>query len=127
MSDPSPIEEITGERPTNYSKWHRRALPRWCYMTDGDWFEQRVIDGKLVSVAYVETIEVDEVESADINYPLWESKKALNEEIEGKMKIPALIVYHNPECNDFLVLYGLKKIRMDTTQYKRFIESLGKT
>ena len=45
-----PQEEITGARPTNYSSWHREALPRKCYMTDGDWFEQRVEKGDLVSI-----------------------------------------------------------------------------
>lgn len=122
MSDP--LEEITGERPTFYSQWHRRALPQRCYMTDGDWFEQRVIGAKLVSVAYIETIQVDDVEGADINYPVWRSKKALNDEIEQKMNIPVYVVYHNPQCSDFLVVGKTLKERMSEEEYKEFIKGL---
>lgn len=37
-------------------------------MTDGDFFEQRFKDGRLVSVAYIETIQVSSVENADKIY-----------------------------------------------------------
>lgn len=124
MEDPP--EEITYKRPTNYSTWHRQALPRECYMTDGDWFEQRLKDGKLISVAYIETIQIDIVEEADKRYPLWPSKKSLSLEIAEKMSIPVYTVWHNPDCTDFLVLRitGTKPKRMNKDQYVKFIKNL---
>lgn len=121
-----PQEEITGKRPLNYSRWHRRVLPRDCYMTDGDWFEQRVKNGELVSVAYIETIQIDTVEEADKRYPLWKSKKSLTPEIGKRMGIPAYVVWHNPECTDFLVLRSTetKPKRMNESEYKEFIKNL---
>lgn len=128
-----PLQEITGRRPTNYSTWHRRALPEWCKMTDGDWFEQRWrvssrhrVHGEFKSVAYIETIQVSVVEGANERYPPWPSKQSLCLEIENKMKIPAYVVWHNPECTDFLVLRISedKPVRMDEEAYIRFIKNL---
>jgi len=127
LGDPSPLEEITGKRPTNYSKWHRPpTLPSWCYMTDGDWFEQRVRNGKLISVAYIETIEIDNPSEGDKTHPVWKSKKSLLLEIQEKMDIPSYIVWHNAECTDFLVLRisETKPKRMNQNEYKAFIKSL---
>jgi len=124
MTD-SPQEEVTGKRPTAYSLWHR-TLPEECYMTDGDWFEQRVLDGDLKSVAYIETIQVPSLRNADQKYPVWKSKKELSLEIQRKMNIPAYIVWHNEECTRFLV----RKIsestarEMNQTEYRRFIKNL---
>lgn len=122
----NPIEEITDKRPTNYSRWHRKALPKECYMTDGDWFEQRVIGGELKSVAYIETIQVSSIAEADKDYALWPSKKSLTSEIEERMGIPAYVVWHNPECTDFLVLRitGTEAKRMNGQQYAEFIKGL---
>lgn len=121
-----PQEEITGERPSNYSRWHRQALPVECYMTDGDWFEQRVKNRELVSVSYIETIQIATVEQADTRYPLWKSKKSLSLEIEEKMGIPAYTVWHNPDCTDFLVLRitETKPKRMNKDKYVEFIKNL---
>ena len=121
-----PLQEITGRRPTNYSAWHRRALPEWCKMTDGDWFEQRWRDGEFKSVAYIETIQVSIIDKANEYYPLWSSKRSLCLEIENKMKIPAYVVWHNPECTDFLVLRITKDkpMRMDEETYIQFIKNL---
>jgi hypothetical protein len=121
-----PQEEITGARPTNYSSWHREALPRKCYMTDGDWFEQRVEKGDLVSVAYIETVQVPLVDGADKEYPLWRSKKSLCQEIKDKMSIPVYIVWHNSACNDFLVLKlgEARAKRLCEPEYIEFIKGL---
>lgn len=120
-----PQEEITDKRPTNYSKWHRK-LPEWCYLTDGDWFEQRKKNGVFKSVAYVETVQVKEVENANINYPLWSSKMSLCKEIKAKANLPVFIVWHNAECTDFLVLKlgEITPKRMNEVEYKEFIKSL---
>jgi len=111
-----------------YSDWHRKALPHWCYMTDGDWFEQRVRDGEIKAVAYIETIGVPAptVENADKDYEPWGLKPQLCLEIERKMGIPAYIVWHNKDCNDFLVLRITETTpkRMNEEEYKDFIKSL---
>jgi len=74
-----PIKEITGERPSTFSKWHRAKLPKWCLMTDGDFFiPVKKADNSISSVTYME-------------------------EIHEKMKIPSFIVFHNEECTDILV------------------------
>lgn len=126
MSNPPPLEEITGKRPTNYSRWHRKALPDWCKVTDGDWFEQRVKEGVFRSVAYIETIQVPTVDNADANYPPWASKKSLCLEIEEKMGIPAYVVWHNADCMDFMVLRITETTpkRMNEEEYKQFIKNL---
>ena len=123
----NPQEEITGKRPKNYSLWHRYpTLPKWCYQTDGDFFEQRVKDGVLQSVAYIETIEVPSVDNADKRYPPWKSKVNLCLEIEKKMGIPAYIVWHNADCNDFLVMRITETTsqRMDEEEYIGFVKNL---
>ncbi len=99
----SPQREITYKRPTNYSAWHRKKLPEWCYHTDGDWFEQRKVDGKLVIVAYIETIEVPPlfINNAQREYELWSSKKALVADIYNRMNMPCFIVRHTADCTNF--------------------------
>jgi hypothetical protein len=63
-------------------------------MTDGDWFEQRIIGGEIRTVAYIETIGIPAltVDNALKDYETWGLKKELCLEIERKMGIPAYIV-----------------------------------
>lgn len=121
-----PQEEITGERPSNYSRWHRRALPSWCSVTDGDWFEQRTKDGQFKAVAYIETIQVSVVDGADKAYPPWPSKMSLCKDIKNRMGIPVYVVWHSPRCDDFLVLKigKTQAKRMNEQQYGEFIRGL---
>jgi len=96
-------------------------------MTDGDWFEQRKRRGKLVSVAYIETIQVPDIDRWS-EYKVWPSKVALGMEIERKANIPFYIVWHSPECTKFVVkrhFTGICKIMNEKT-YKEWIQSLGK-
>jgi hypothetical protein len=95
-------------------------------MTDGDWFEQRVRNGNLISVAYIETIEIDNPSQGDKTHPVWKSKKSLLFEIQEKMSIPAYIVWHNAGCTEFLVLRisEMKPKIMNQDEYKEFIKSL---
>ena len=119
--------EITNNRPKNYSIWHRK-LPDWCYMTDGDFFEQRKKGEMLVSVAYIETIEIDDPYGGNKTHPLWPSKKSLMFEIEEKMKIPAYIVWHNSTCDKFLVKRisdYIEPRKMSEREYNNFLMSLG--
>jgi len=125
-------EELFWRRPKNYSVWHRPpSLPKWCYLTDGDFFEQRVINGKLTVVAYFETYETTDIDLATnygTRHGIWPSKRALIREIGEKMGIPTYIVVHNPQCTNFLVWKGLEDPspkRMDEFQYKEFIENIG--
>lgn len=128
----SPQSEITNKRPTNYSKWHRANLPDWCYHTDGDWFQQRMNNGRLIVVAYIETIQVPPlfINSAQSEYPLWPSKKALMIDISEAMQIPCCVVRHTLDCK----LFSLSRITpsgeeteatvLDEQQYKKFLVSL---
>jgi len=127
-----PQEEITGRRvgPSNYSKWHRKALPNWCYVVNGDWFELRrkSIGGNLEIVAYIETIEV---ENPAEYTPLWPATKSLVLQMVQKIGIPVFVVWHNPKCTKFNVWRvsledkSMKKKRvMDENEYKSFIMSL---
>jgi len=98
-------------------------------MTDGDWFEQRVIDNDFRSVAYIETIQVEEVDEAAFTHPVWSSKRSLALEIEAKIGIPTYVVWHNPDCSDFLVLRlsETRPRRMNADEYKSFIQGLGRS
>jgi len=97
-------------------------------MTDGDWFEQRMRYGKVVTVAYIETIGVPKptVENADKEYEPWGLKPHLCREIEERMSIPSYIVWHNEDCTDFLVLRITETTpkRMNEEEYKEFIKNL---
>lgn len=95
-------------------------------MTDGDWFEQRIRNGELQAVAYIETMQVPNVKDAHINYKPWTSKQKLCQEIQEKMHIPAYYVWHNLECTDFLVLKTDETTpkRMTEKQYVLFLKTL---
>ena len=123
----SPIREITGERPSAFSRWHRKAFPSWCLMTDGDFFLQVLKDEKVYCVAYIEEIQIDNVDSVLFGaYRIWPSKDALCREIMRTMNVPSFIVYHNLECTDFLVFSFSDQIykRMVEQQYINFEKSL---
>jgi uncharacterized protein YcgI (DUF1989 family) len=86
-------------------------------MTDGDFFIQINIDGKVETVAYIEEIQVFDVDAAQFgDYPIWPSKDALCREIMKRMAIQSFIVYHNPQCTDFLVF------NFENSSYKRMRE-----
>lgn len=129
-----PEKELFWRRPKNYSIWHRPPnLPKRCYLTDGDFFEQRVINGKLTAIAYFETAETEGIERILLDlewgrkYLPWPSKRALMKEIGEKMRIPTYFVVNNPECTDFLVWGDLEKPpkRMGEAEYKEFIKNLS--
>jgi len=118
-----PQHEITGNRPSNFSAWHRRELPDWCLMTDGDFFLQVAIDEHICTTAYLELIQVPSVENVTHgSYKIWPSKDALCREIMKHMGIPSFIVYHNSECTDFLIFDFQDSIyrRMSAKQYVNF-------
>ena len=120
-----PQEDLTSNRPKNYSIWHRQ-LPFWCYQTDGDFFEQRKDkEGHLKAVAYIETIQIPE-HSNPLDYPVWRSKKALAEQISGSMGISGYYVWHYPNCNIFFVQNVEKNntIKMYENDYIEFIKRM---
>jgi len=119
-----PLKEITNNRPKNYSRWHR-TLPSWCYQTDGDFFEQRKHNGSMVTIAYVETIEIP-MGKNHVDYPIWDSKKALLTDIKNKMSIPCFVVWHYPNCKTFFVMkWGNNNtMKMCEQDYKSFILNL---
>lgn len=128
----APQKELTSKRPSSYSQWHRRNLPNWCYVTDGDWFEQRNMNGHLVTVAYIETMEILPlfVTNPQEEYPLWASKKALIQEISERMRIPCFVVRHKPSCDLFFVSRFFhssedKEQLMDSEEYQRFLVNLA--
>ena len=128
----TPQRELTGKRPGNYSAWHRDKLPKWCYHTDGDWFEQRLVNGKLVAVAYIETIEIPPlfINNAQREYKLWPSKKALIADIYNRMGIPCFIVRHTADCTNFCVSRAtstgdeIEALVMNEANYIEWIQKL---
>jgi len=128
----SPQRELTSKRPTNYSAWHRANLPDWCYNTDGDWFEQRVVSSELLPVAYIETIEVPPlfIQRAQQEYPLWPSKKSLIQAIYNHMELPCFVVRHTSDCKTFCVSritingHETEAIIMTEEQYKNWVLNL---
>jgi len=131
----APQQELTKTRPANYSVWHRYpTLPKWCYHTDGDWFEQRLCNGQLECVAYIETIELPasystKMKFAQYEYELWAHKYQLMKEIHRKMGIRCFVVRHTPDCGYFSVAEinnsGEQKAEvMDEFIYKHFIQGL---
>jgi hypothetical protein len=120
-----PQEEQTNNRPKAYSKWHRDMLPSWCYQTDGDFFEQRLIDGVLQTVAYIETIQIEKPWERYDQYPLWSSKESLITDIAAR-GWKSYVVYHNKSCSEFTVVKwrprGIRKFNVD--EYIRWVKSL---
>lgn len=137
-----PQGELTGERPGNYSRWHRtkdrgpfQGTPgpsRTCYQCDGDWFElrDRYGNGNLIVVAYIETIQTENVDDWT-GYKVYPTKEKLGMAIHLQMRIPFFVVYHNAACTEFFVKgYSTFKgksnmrARYNQHQYIEFIESL---
>lgn len=117
--------EVTNNRPSNYSSFRRNTFPNFCFVTDGDWFEQRSLGDKLVTVAYIETIQIP-IGSDPVDYPVWDSKVALLNSIRDKMGIPCFVVWHYSSCMVFFVkaweVSGF--IKMYRTEYIDFIKNL---
>lgn len=128
----SPQKEVTDKRPTNYSQWHRANLPEWCYHTDGDWFEQRLVSGELIPVAYIETIQIPPlfIQQAQQEYPLWPSKEALLKSIYNHMDLPCFVVRHTADCKSFCVSrinsngQETESLIMTEEQYKNWLMAL---
>lgn len=119
-----PREEITGERPTNFSRWHRQTLPPWCCLADVDWAEVRA--GQVV--AFLETIELapEGIDGAgewiksdpwlkcwypkyDRRYPLWETKKVVFNYLLSVSRKAFYVVYHTPNMSQVKVVDYRKK------------------
>jgi hypothetical protein len=94
-------------------------------MTDGDYFEQRKKYGVLRAVAYFETIEIADVDKFE-DYPVWIHKLALAREIQTKMEIPAFIVWHNPQCDTFVVLNLMNQQvkKFNEQDFRKFLEEI---
>ena len=117
---------MTNNRPKSYSRFRRYPnFPRYCYVTDGDFFEQRFFNDKLVTVAYFETIQIPNNKSFE-DYPVWNSKQALLDSIMDKMNIPCFVVWHNSDCTVFFVQRWRsdKVVKMYVEEYKRVISNL---
>lgn len=122
-----PNDEITGQRPSNFSRWHRLKLPSSCALADVDWAEVRY--GHVV--AFLETIEISlgDIGQAgewikndpwlhswypnyDKRYPLWETKKVIFNYLLAVCKMPLYVIYHTPDMKKAKVVdYRRKTIR----------------
>lgn len=128
-----PTEEITGNRPTVFSVWHRKKLPPRCRLADADWFEVR----ECGVVAICETIQIKEenFDGAgewiftdpwlhnwypiyDKRYPLWETKAIVLKFLVGTTKKPIFIIYHTPDMKKVRVIDFRKKTLTDYTEEK---------
>lgn len=121
-----PRWEVTGNRPSDFSNWHRHKLPDRCALADSDWFEVR--EGKVVAI--LETIQVKPEHFMgaglwitndpwlkswypryDSRYPLWETKKVVLDYLIGTTRVPVFIIYHTPAMTQVrLIDYRAKKI-----------------
>ena len=87
--------ETTGERPTDYSKWHR-TLPDYCKTQDIDWVEYRIKDEILTPVALIETgrwartkfigsqISLSKTIAKKLEIPIYFVEYSINEDNYGK-------------------------------------------
>ena len=111
--------EITSERPTDYSKWHR-TLSDVCKVQDVDWVEYRIIDGEPVIKAIIETGR-------------WDRTKFIGNQIKvtkiiaDALGVPCYFVEYSIDKQVFKV----KELKDDTserimseTEYRNFIEGL---
>lgn len=125
-----PREELTNNRPLNYSHWHRTLGKRY-YALDADWFEMRGEKGELCIVAIIETMQIPDskLEKANKNYPLTKFKANAYRIIVNSISphVPFFTVWHNKECSRFLVFDYDKETLMlyEEREYVQFIKSLG--
>jgi len=103
-----PVEKRVPYRSSFYGDWHRRTLPKYCRMSDADWFEVR--DETIV--ACIETIVIPQmfIDEAQKIYPIfsqedWKTKALVLKEIHKKMNLPVLIVRHTSDCKRFALSY----------------------
>ena len=108
--------EVTGERPLEYSQWHRRHAPSWCYCTDLDFIEWRSGRG------IVAVMEVKRGGACLTGFQL----KVLKE-LSEKLGVPAYLIRHNEDLTEFRVeqLHPEHWTRtMNSHQYREFLASL---
>lgn len=126
----SPSDEITNQRPSDFSIWHRKALPKRCRLADGDFFEVR--ENKVVAIEETIMIHSDKLDGVgswiltdpwlknwyptnDKRYPLWETKKVVLNYLIGVTRLPFFIIYHTPGVKLARVIDYRKKKIMDFT------------
>ncbi len=134
-------DELTNNRPSNYSTWHRNKLPLWCCQADADWYEVRQSN----VVAIVETMQIkpDNFELAgewlktdpwlkknyaddDLRYPPWKTKRVVLNFHIGASRKPIYIVYHTPDMSRVRVInYRTKAIKeFNEKQYQEWLQSI---
>lgn len=121
--------EKTGNRPDEYSLWHRTLGPEY-YSVDIDYVEYRKERG---IVAFIATSGECEDERHIINSKkyIWERTKLERDilnQLANKFGVPALFVIHTKGLTIFHVHdinQGLRSYKsMDKNQYETFIKSL---
>ena len=114
-------KEITNERPTDYSKWHREKLPAFCLAQDVDWIEYRKFGEIVKPVAIIETGRWDRTKFIG-------NQRIISQYIAKKLDVPCFFVeYHINNGNSvFKVLELLenKERIMSELEYKNFIMGL---
>ena len=115
--------EMTGERPTDYSKWHR-TLPDYCKAKDIDWIEYREKNGSVIPVAVIEVGRWRRTKFVG-------NQVTISKHIAEKLGIPLFFVEYTIKPNDydknvFKVINmqdGSERI-MSNMEYSNFIEGL---
>ena len=97
----------------DYSKWHWKNLPKWCYMIDLDSVEIRAQKGV---VALVETRRT--------GTPLNELQNRVILSMASKLNVPAYLVFHDRDLTEFKVtdLKTGNEMLMTEDQYKEFLQ-----
>jgi len=119
--------ETTGERPTDYSTWHRNELPGYCTAQDIDWVEYRIKDEKPIPVAIIETGRWNRSKFKDFQVQIAKT-------IAEKLEIPVYFVeyfideenYYNNRFKVIKLNNGNKEIVLRNEEYKEFLKNLKK-
>lgn len=115
--------ETSNERPTDYSKWHRK-LPDYCMAQDVDWVEYRTINDELTPVAIIETGRWDRTRFKD-------AQIIISKQIAEKLNIPIYFVeYFIDESDCKNNRFKVKKLKegdeiiLNNREYGEFIKGL---
>lgn len=125
------IDVRGGERRVDrvFSAWHRKNLPAWCYMTDIDFLEYRIVNGTYVPKAI---FELKEWHVTQAKYLEDNANYKVIKELCRRLGIPFYVVWvemeeEKPKRFKVWDVFNQPKEKakeMDPDEFKKFIENL---
>jgi hypothetical protein len=120
--------ERWGNRPSEYSEWHR-TLSEKCLVMDADWIEYRVNKG---IVAVIETaLKPSNIKLCDLMDRKLKFEVKVLFELQTKLKVPCYVVWHTEDLSTFYICTILSNYQLylwktlGKKEYVSFIEQLG--